>query len=153
MTFYLLTHAREFERKTNTGQIVAHSLPGMVKRIAWDRVNPSHQLVKLIQEENIVLLHPEGEPLQAAEDHINNYLIIDATWQEARKIFNRSPYLNNVEKRSLLPTVQSNYQLRRNQPEGGLCTAECIIELLTLHRETILARSLKDMYEGFNHKQ
>ncbi|WP_144209630.1 tRNA-uridine aminocarboxypropyltransferase [Shewanella donghaensis] len=72
-------------------------------------------------------------------------VIIDATWQEARKIYNRSPYIKQLEKVSLAPKAESLYQLRRNQVEGGLCTAECAIEILNSIGETEQAKSIMSL--------
>ncbi|MGS0681942.1 DTW domain-containing protein [Shewanella sp. 125m-7] len=56
-------------------------------------------------------------------------VILDATWQEARKMLRQSPYLKAANTYSLTNTPESQFTLRRNQVEGGLCTLECIIEL------------------------
>ncbi len=56
-------------------------------------------------------------------------VILDATWQEARKMLRQSPYLKTARTFSLDNTPSSQFNLRRNQVEGGLCTLECIIEL------------------------
>jgi DTW domain-containing protein YfiP len=48
-------------------------------------------------------------------------VLIDATWQEARKMFNQSPYLKALPKVLLINSPKSIYPLRRNQIEGGLC--------------------------------
>ncbi|MCS6118938.1 DTW domain-containing protein [Shewanella baltica] len=57
-------------------------------------------------------------------------VILDATWQEARKMLRQSPYLKTAARVSLPPLMpESAFILRRNQQEGGLCTAECIIAL------------------------
>lgn len=57
-------------------------------------------------------------------------VILDATWQEARKMLRQSTYLKTAARVSLPPLMpESAFILRRNQQEGGLCTAECIIAL------------------------
>ncbi|MCS6230086.1 DTW domain-containing protein [Shewanella baltica] len=66
----------------------------------------------------------------AAQRMPNQLVILDATWQEARKMLRQSPYLKTAARVSLPPLMpESAFILRRNQQEGGLCTAECIIAL------------------------
>jgi DTW domain-containing protein len=76
------------------------------------------------------LLAPAQSTLIAAQRMPNQVVILDATWQEARKMLRQSPYLKTAARVSLPPLMpESAFILRRNQQEGGLCTAECIIAL------------------------
>ena len=76
--------------------------------------------------------------------------LLDATWQEAGKMFNKSPYLKNVPRTKIKPRQISQYQLRRNQPEGGLCTAECVVEILTAKNYIDIAERLGTEFSFFN---
>ena len=76
-------------------------------------------------------------------------MLIDATWQEARKMYNQSPYLKALPKVSLVDAPKSIYPLRRNQIEGGLCTAECVIHLLTESENVIEAQQLSQLLMTF----
>ncbi|WP_263223007.1 tRNA-uridine aminocarboxypropyltransferase [Shewanella sp. SM29] len=76
------------------------------------------------------LLVPAQSTVIAAQRMPSQVVILDATWQEARKMLRQSPYLKTAERVSLPPLMpESAFILRRNQQEGGLCTAECIIAL------------------------
>jgi DTW domain-containing protein YfiP len=79
-----------------------------------------------------------------------NIIIIDATWQESKKIFNQSPYLKNAPQFTLKTENDSVYKLRANQPKGGLCTIECIIEVLKLKGQVKLATLLSLKFSQFN---
>jgi DTW domain-containing protein YfiP len=95
---------------------------------------------------------PEAFPMTSNQSRSNQavsnqarpsgYIILDATWQEARKMYNRSPYLHSLPKYQLTPNCPSRYTMRRNQLAEGLCTAECVSELLHLHNEPALAQTL-----------
>ena len=154
MKFYLLTHQRELDRKSNTGQLVldclADHLTTKAERIIWDRVNPDPHLTRLIQNDQIALVYPKDASENTCVQHFENILIIDSTWQEANKIYNRSAYLKHIAKFKMTDHPKSNYQLRRNQPKGGLCTAECVIEILRLKGETHLAEDLTQRFSKFN---
>jgi DTW domain-containing protein YfiP len=150
MKIFLLTHERELDRKTNTGNIAIKSTKDLVERIIWDRVNPDNRLLKLIESDSIILLHPNKDAQALSIEKFENVIIIDATWQEARKIYNKSPYLKTTNKATLIPKNTSQYNLRRNQPQGGLCTIECIIEILKLKGENQLAKKLTEEFKSFN---
>lgn len=150
MKIYLLTHERELDRKTNTGSLAIAPSEGLVERILWSRVNPNKQLVQLINKQQAVLLYTKGEGPSAGIEDFENIIIIDSTWQEAQKIFNKSPYLKGAPHAILNTDRRSSFRLRRNQPDGGLCTIECIIELLKSKGKHTLANQLEIEYELFN---
>ncbi|MDT3280787.1 tRNA-uridine aminocarboxypropyltransferase [Shewanella sp. SP2S1-2] len=77
-----------------------------------------------------MLLAPAHSSLITTQRMPSQVVILDATWQEARKMLRQSPYLKTAARVSLPPLMpESAFILRRNQQEGGLCTAECIIAL------------------------
>ncbi|AVT49654.1 tRNA-uridine aminocarboxypropyltransferase [Shewanella baltica] len=77
-----------------------------------------------------MLLAPAQSTLIAEQRMPSQVVILDATWQEARKMLRQSAYLKTAARVSLPPLMpESAFILRRNQQEGGLCTAECIIAL------------------------
>ena len=80
-------------------------------------------------------------------------VIIDGTWQQSRKIFNKSPYLKKMPMASLGAKHSSKYILRRNQVEGGLCTIECVMEVLKLIGYIDLAASLDIEFSKFNNRR
>jgi len=130
-TIFLLTHQRELTKKSNTGRLVIDTLGHHAKIIPWERTQPNKQLLDAIEEGNIALLYPtENSELITDSSNINSYIIIDGTWQEAQKIYNKSPYLKSLPTVRVKTNKKSAYTLRRNQKENGLCTAECVIETL-----------------------
>lgn len=155
---FLLTHAREMDRKTNTGSLAVNAADGMVERILWERLNPNQALLEMLERQEAVLMYPRKGSEQSSElsselsdiEAFENIVIIDGTWQEAQKIVNRSPYLKAALKAELKATRPSEYKLRRNQPEGGLCTIECIIEIFKIKGHNDLASKLELTFEKFN---
>ena len=84
---------------------------------------------------------------------INHYIIIDGTWQEAQKIYNKSPYLKNLPTVRVEASQKSVYTLRRNQKENGLCTAECVIETLRARGHEQSANDLQSNLAEFLSKK
>jgi len=150
MKIYLLTHERELHRATNTGALAIDDSNEIVERILWERVNPNKVLTKLIENNEVLLLYSKGESSSAIIEEYENIIIIDSTWQEAQKIFNQSSYLKNTPQFTLKTPNDSSYKLRGNQPKGGLCTIECIIELLRIKGENKIASELALKFEQFN---
>ena len=147
MKFTLLTHAREFDKRSNTGRVVVDVLGGAVEQVLWDRVRPPVRLVEEIEAGGVALIYPgaadaKGEDLTG----IRQVILIDSTWQEARKIHQRSPYLHKLRRLCLDTSEKSVYNLRKNQKECGLCTAECIIEILRITGDIIQSERLKEKF-------
>lgn len=130
MQLILLTHSRETSKSTNTGQLISRAIPN-VMTIIWQRTEPDAGLLKLIADGETVLVYPDENAISVNDiSKYKNFILIDSTWQEARKIYNRSPYLHGLPSIKFSTDSKSRYTLRRNQLDGGLCTAECAINLL-----------------------
>ena len=155
MKIYLLTHERELDRGTNTGAIalsVAGGAEGVVQRIVWSRTSPDQNLLQVLAQGAVGLLYPlsEADGTEITVDECEHFILLDATWQEARKIYNRSPYLKSLDRVSLAPSAVSRFRLRRNQRSGGLCTAECVIEILQAKGKAALAAEVESAFDRFN---
>ncbi|WP_084617894.1 tRNA-uridine aminocarboxypropyltransferase [Cellvibrio sp. OA-2007] len=150
MKIFLLTHERELQRLTNTGALATKVAPEIVERIVWARNIPDPSLLDAINHGNTVLLYPTDDSDFAPIESFENIILLDATWQEARKMFNKSPYLKNLPRAQIKPRQASQYQLRRNQPEGGLCTAECVVEILIAKNQIYVAGRLDAAFTIFN---
>jgi len=149
----LLTHAREVTKATNTGRLLENSKGVKISRIIWSRTQPDEVLLNLIEKGSVALLYPESEVGMVDTQQISRcdtFIIIDATWQEARKIYNRSPYLHHLPRFALVNVQPSEFRLRRNQVAGGLCTAECAIALLRQNKRLGAADELQQRFVDFN---
>ncbi|KUJ83747.1 MULTISPECIES: tRNA-uridine aminocarboxypropyltransferase [Microbulbifer] len=152
MKIYLLTHERELHRPTNTGSVAMAAAGMLVQRIVWERKNPALELQSLAAAGQVALVYPATESGQQTHhvDEFEHFILLDGTWQEARKMFNRTPYLQSAPQVSLKPQSVSTYLLRRNQRDGGLCTAECVVELLHAKGHVDLALALEARFSEFN---
>ncbi|WP_144204287.1 DTW domain-containing protein [Shewanella sp. KCT] len=164
MKFVLLTHEREYDRPSNTGQLALAAFPELCRRVLWSRVTPNEALKQACESGEALLLFPKehdadetdsgssvGPIVNASavssseketimpeqlllkkegEQGVRQVIILDATWQEARKMVRQSPYLQAARRLTLQESEPSRYRLRRNQLSQGLCTIECIISLM-----------------------
>lgn len=145
MNLILLTHERETHKPSNTGRLVAPVFP-QCWTIIWQRKIPDAELLQLIQQGQVALVYPGETSTRLSEaPPYEHYILIDSTWQEARKIFNHSPYLDMLPRIRIDTAGVSEYTLRRNQREGGLCTAECVVELLKISGQEKRAERLRQV--------
>ena len=150
MKITLLTHFKEFEKRSNTGRLVVDVLGDAAEQVRWDRLNPPPGLIREIEAGGVALIYP-GSRDETDDDFtgIRQVVLIDGTWHEARKIHQRSPHLQNIRRISLDTGEKSVYNLRKNQKEFGLCTAECVIEVLRLSGNIAGAEQLQERFLEF----
>ena len=79
------------------------------------------------------------------------FILLDATWPEARKMFRKSPYLDRFLVLSLAPEQISRYRLRRSRREDHFCTAEVAALCLELAGEEQAAQVLDAYLDVFTH--
>ena len=79
------------------------------------------------------------------------FILLDATWPEARKIFRKSPYLDRFPVLSLQPEQISRYQLRRSRRDDHFCTAEVAGLCMDLAGEPQAAQVLQTYLDVFTH--
>ena len=98
-------------------------------------------------------------PIEAQEGEKGKrplFVLLDATWPEARKMFRKSPYLDHLPVLSLQSEQLSNYRLRRSkrhiQGQSHFCTSEVAALCLALAGETHAAQTLEAYLDVFtNH--
>ena len=79
------------------------------------------------------------------------FVLLDATWAEAGKMFRKSPYLNSFPVLSLHPKQVSNYRLRRSSRSDHFCTSEVGALCLELAGENHAAEVLATYLDVFTH--
>ena len=153
MKFTLLTHFKEFDKRSNTGRLVLEILGDTAEQVRWDRLIPPAGLVAEIEAGGVALVYPgsadESNGNNDDLSDITRFILIDGTWHEARKIHQRSPYLRKTRRVCLKPAGASQYNLRKNQKAACLCTAECVIEILRSTGRTEQADLLQERFLGF----
>jgi DTW domain-containing protein YfiP len=79
------------------------------------------------------------------------FILLDATWTEARKMFQRSPCLDQFPVLSLQPDRTSQYKLRRSRRDDHFCTSEVAALCLSLAGERVAGQTLEAYLEVFTH--
>ena len=91
------------------------------------------------------------QPAAATNTQRPLFILLDATWPEARKMFRKSPYLDRFPVLSLQPEQISRYQLRRSRRDDHFCTAEVAGLCLDLAGEPQAAQVLQTYLDVFTH--
>ncbi|MES2584309.1 MAG: tRNA-uridine aminocarboxypropyltransferase [Pseudomonadota bacterium] len=79
------------------------------------------------------------------------FVLLDATWPEARKMFRKSPYLDKLPVLSLASDQISRYKLRRSRRDDHFCTSEVAALCLDLAGEPLAAQTLEAYLDVFTH--
>jgi DTW domain-containing protein YfiP len=79
------------------------------------------------------------------------FILLDATWGEARKMFRRSPYLDRLPVLSLQPEQISQYKLRRSGRDDHFCTSEVAALCMKLAGEHVAEQTLEAYLAVFTH--
>ncbi len=79
------------------------------------------------------------------------FILLDATWPEARKMFRKSPYLDLLPVLNLQPGQGSRYVLRRSRRDDHFCTSEVAAMCLDLAGQTQAAQTLEAYLDVFTH--
>ena len=91
------------------------------------------------------------QPAAATNTQRPLFILLDATWPEARKMFRKSPYLNHLPVLSLQPDQLSRYRLRRSTRDDHFCTSEVAALCLELAGEAPAAQTLEARLDVFTH--
>ncbi len=123
-------------------------------------VDPARVVTTLInysQAAQLAAGPPQGElaPSGGSDPHSGGawgrplFVLLDATWPEARKMFRKSPFLNHLPVLSLQSEQLSRYRLRRSKRDDHFCTSEVAALCLDLAGETRAAQTLEAYLDVF----
>jgi DTW domain-containing protein YfiP len=155
----LLMYDVEPLKPTNTGWLIADVITD-TSAFAWSRTTVDEELLTLLEQEHwqpyIVFPGEFVEPQRvvtkvAIEDGKRPlFILLDATWNEARKMFRKSPYLERFPVLSLEPEQLSRYKLRRSKRDDHFCTAEVAALCLELADDQPAAQALDAYLDVFS---
>jgi len=154
----LLMHDIEPLKPSNTGWLIADVVRDTFA-FTWQRTGVDPRLLALLAD-------PQWQPLvifpgeytesrrvveQVERENVERplFILLDATWTEARKMFRKSPYLDGLPVLSLRPEALSRYRLRRSTRSDHLCTAEVAALCLDLAGDSAAANTLDALLDVF----
>ncbi len=154
----LIMHDIEPLKPSNTGWLIA-DIVADTHAFTWQRTGVEPALLKLLADPRyqplVVFPGEYAEPervvsgVELSTDKRPLFILLDATWTEARKMFRKSPYLNRLPVLSLQVDVLSRYRLRRSTRNEHLCTAEVAALCLGLAGDDQAAGALDAWLDAF----
>ncbi len=153
-------------KPSNTGWLIADVVPDTFA-FPWARTQVAPGLLALLADpqwqplvvfpgefappERVITTVPAPAPGPPKTAPRPLLILLDATWQEARKMFRKSPYLNHLPVLSLSPEQISRYTLRRSGRGDHFCTAEVAAMCLELTGDHRAAQTLDAYLDVFTH--
>jgi DTW domain-containing protein len=168
--FCLLMHDAEPMKPSNTGWLIADVVQNTFA-FGWSRIEVDAGLEALLQDpqwqpyvvfpgefvqppERVIHSLPQPTTLDAQQRKRPLFILLDATWNEARKMFRKSPYLEHLPVLSLQPEQISHYKLRRSNREDHFCTSEVAalcLEMCSDARDVQAGQVLERYLEVYTH--
>lgn len=151
-------------KPSNTGWLIADLVPD-TWAFAWSRTRVDDRLLALLDDPQwqpyVVFPGEFVTPPRVVTDQVDGdalaqagrrplFVLLDGTWTEARKMFNKSPYLARFPVLSLQPGRASGYRLRRSVREDHFCTAEVAAFCLALAGEAHAGELLATWLDVFS---
>lgn len=156
--FCLVMFDTEPLKPSNTGRLIADILPS-TQAFGWSRTEPDPALLKAVNHPNIqpLVVFPASyaEPTRPVVTKLpcNElpplFIMLDGTWSEARKMFKKSPWLNQFPVMSVEVSYPSRYALREAHHSLHHCTAEIAMRLLVMMGDLQAAEALTQHFELF----
>lgn len=160
----LLMADKEPLKPSNTGWLIA-DVVAQTHAFLWSRTETSPELLALLTdpqwqpwlvfpaqavnaEQPVVHELPSGPAGSDGKRPL--FVLLDGTWQEARKMFRKSEYLQRLPVLSLQPDQVSRYHLRTAQSAEHLSTAEVMVQCLHQAGDVEAAQALSEWFTRFN---
>ena len=150
-------------KPTNTGWLIADLVPDTFA-FGWARTEIDPALPALLSDPQwqpyVVFPGEYAAPERVVQKIASTdqqtgkrplFILLDATWTEARKMFRKSPYLDHLPVLSLQPEQISQYKLRRSHRDDHFCTSEVAALCLNLAGELLAEQLLTAYLDVFTH--
>ncbi len=157
--FLLLMYDDEILKPSNTGRLIADIVPDTFAYI-WSRTEPNQEMLALLQDPQWqpIVIFPEeycqGERVIGESQQMNSskktlFILLDGSWAQAKKMFRKSPYIDNLPVLSFSPENISRYLVRKAVKDNQLATAEVAALALEFIDEQENASKLELLFEVF----
>lgn len=167
--FLLLMYDTEVLKPSNTGKLIADVIPDTFAFL-WSRTEVEPELSKMLAD-------PQWQPYVVFPSHYAQegrqvitqgddlvkgkrplFIMLDGSWREAKKMFRKSPYLNNFPVVAFDPenidpdVILSRYKIRKSAVNNELATAEVAARILAMAGDTSSAQHLDLWFDVFSYQ-
>jgi DTW domain-containing protein YfiP len=150
--FLILRHIYEAQRPSNTGRLVALSMPNsrIIPCGGGTRIGLSPIDDEFLRVPGTWLLWPDGT---GAESNGSNHtppariVVIDATWQQARRLYSTMPALRALPRLVLPAPIRCRDRLREQHRSDGMSTLEAVAAAVAKLEGAEAAKPLEKLYD------
>jgi DTW domain-containing protein YfiP len=150
--FLILRHIYEAERPSNTGRLVTLAMPNsrIIPCGGGTRIGLSPIDDEFLQVPGTWLLWPDGTGSQSGMSDLtppDRAVVIDATWQQARRLYSSMPVLQALPRLVLPEPKQYRDRLREQHRSDGMSTLEAVAAAVAKLEGVETAKPLEKLYD------
>jgi DTW domain-containing protein YfiP len=150
--FLILQHIYEAQRPSNTGRLVALSMPNsrIIPCGGGTRIGLSPIDDELLRVPGTCLLWPDGTGSQSGMSDLtlpDRVVVIDATWQQARRLYSSMPVLQALPRLVLPTSIRCRDRLREQHRSDGMSTIEAVAAAVAKIEGIETAKPLEKLYD------
>jgi len=150
--FLILRHITEARRPSNTGRLVALTMPNsrIISCGGGNRIALSSLDDELLRVPETWLLWPDGHGSERDRSELtppNRVVVLDATWRQARRLYTRTPALSTLPRLVLPAPTRSRNRLREQHRPDGMSTIEAVAAAVAKVEGTKAAEPLERLYD------
>lgn len=148
----ILRHIYEAERSSNTGRFVALAMPNsrIISCGGGSRIGLAPVDDKLLRAPGTWLLWPDGTGANSDVSDLTppaRVVVIDATWQQARRLYRNTPVLWELPRLALPAPKERRERLREQRRSDGMSTLEAVAAAVARLEGAEAARPLEELYD------
>lgn len=157
----LLLSDNEVFKPSNTGRLILDTVQDGYA-FQWSRTEPDPVMLKLLNDPSYqpIVVFPdqyvECQSRLIGSDYAHSpsgkkplLIFLDGSWREARRMFNKSPYLDSLPVLSISPDKVSQYMMRRSDNDQHLATAEVASLVFKQLGQPLLSETLTLWFDVF----
>jgi len=150
--FIVLQHVYESIRPSNTGRLVALAMPNsrIISCGGGNRIGLPPLDDGLMSNPATWLLWPDGPDTDSdipESGRPERVVVLDATWQQARRLYSRIAVLRTLPRLVLPAPAQQRNRLRKQHRSDGMSTIEAVAAALAKLEGAEAAEPLEKLYD------
>lgn len=150
--FLILRHIYEAQRPSNTGRLIALTMPNsrIIPCGGGTRIGLSPIDDEFLRTPGTRLLWPDGTGTQPDVSELTppvRVVVIDATWQQARRLYRRVPVLHALPRLILPAPIRCRDRLREQHRSDGMSTLEAVAAAVAKLEGSETAKPLEKLYD------
>ena len=149
---WLMVHAKELKRTTNTGRLALQALPNSEMKIRGVMNSTIDLSMALDGSYHPLLLFPSDDAIELTESFIARLdkpvllVVPDGNWRQASKVHHRHPEFKNIQRVVINATNTSTDFLRKETTENGMATLQAMAYALGAIEGPNVQTALLDLY-------